>query len=174
MEGLLLHPTIFLSWVNPEEFPHDTNNGQDRDPCYKEFTRLYGNSQIEKYFIKEVIEKDIFKMSGNWKDKSIYCSLEKSNDFSDSVLNLQLVDQSQNLEYEITYLNSNSNFASVEIELLFKIIDQARGYKIAFTYILYKSIDESELRRKRSILTAANFQITESDKDTETWKYFAA
>lgn len=113
-------------------------------------------------------------MSGKWKDESIYCSLEKSYDFTESILNLQLVDLSENLEYEITYLNSTANLASVEIELLFKIIDQARGYKIALTYILYKSIDESEINRKRSILCAANFKIIESDKDTETWRYLAA
>lgn len=36
---------LFLSWVNPPEFPHNTNDGQDRDPAYNEFKRLLKNGE---------------------------------------------------------------------------------------------------------------------------------
>lgn len=55
---------LFLSWVNPAEFPHDTNNGQANDPCYNEFKRLLNNNQIETFRLTDFSES--FRKSKAW------------------------------------------------------------------------------------------------------------
>ncbi len=165
---------LFLSWVNPEEFPHDTNNGQDRDPCYKEFTRLLTNGLLESYQPEKPTSETVFEMSANWSDPNIYFKLIKPDDFAESYLNLQLISSENFLEYDITHFGSKSNSVDTELELLLKIVEQARGYNVSLTYFLYKVIDENEIHKQRSVLARANFQLIFEDQETETWQLIAS
>lgn len=157
---------IFLVWVNPEEFPHDTNNGQDRDPCYLEFSRLYRADKLEKYVPASITESE-FTISGTWGEEILYCSLKKGMSFTDSHLFLQAVGKN---EYEITHFSSQSAIYEEELEILLLMIDKARGYKVCFTYQLHLNIELIEIENKRSSLHEAGFELILTDEDSEFWQ----
>lgn len=161
---------IFLVWVNPEEFPHSTNDGQDRDPCYQEFSRLYRAKKLEKYVPVPITDSD-FTISGDWGEESLYCTLKKGVAFTDSHLCLHVVGKN---EYEITHFNSQSAIYEDELELLLLMIDKARGYKVCFTYQLQLNIEQIEVENKRLNLQKAGFELIIADEDYELWQKDAA
>lgn len=166
---------IFIVWINTDEFKHNTNDGQDRDPCYKEFIRLYRNFLLESFIPPKVEYKPsaspIFTFRGNWGDDGIYAKIIQENFFSEANLSLYRVldeDEIEKMdEYVIDFLNHNS-LPLADI-LLSEVVARAKTSNITLTFELYLNQPTATLYELRARLERNGFTIFASDSSMEVW-----
>lgn len=156
---------IHFVWVNSEDFPHDTNNGQANDPCYNEFTRLYRNQSLEKYTPEKIIEGK-YEQKQQWLSEQVYATYSEASAFSNCTMTLEVVGERA---YSILALYSNSLELNLESKLIAKLIESSKSYKISFSYDLYLgSADENAIR---TAFKENGFKCEAIDDGVERWFY---
>lgn len=158
---------VHFVWVNDETCLHDTNNGQENDPCYNEFTRLYNKGALPKY-IPEVENKGQYEQKTPWLSTEVYVTYKENKGFASCNMLLEATNERQ---YDIKHLYSNSTALSLESKLLAEMIESSKSFGITFTFDLYLGISASEQTRIREALITNGFKISETFVDMEKWIY---
>lgn len=158
---------VHFVWVNDENCLHDTNNGQENDPCYNEFTRLYNNGLLPKY-APEVESKEVYQQRGKWLSQEVYASLKDGAGFAEC--NMCLVETSER-EYEIRHLYSTSTTEPLETRLLARVIDSSKLFGISFLYDLLNTTSSEAQEPVRNALIECGFKLTDDTDGMEVWAY---
>lgn len=158
---------LFLTWVNPEEFPHDTNNGQDNDPCYNEFKRLNRTQRIERFQLREY--KDDFKRSTRWGSEFIQFILKRQlNGEITSKASSTAMRESKQGYYLLSSISVDDE--EVSVELLNKIIEEEDGRNYSLAFEIYLNWAPSRIEKHQRILRKCGFILSLSDGEIELWE----
>ena len=159
---------VHFVWVNPEEFPHNTNDGQENDPCYNEFTRLYNKQAFDKYVQEVAPAKDVYSQSAKWLSEQIYATLKSNSGFSQCSMQLEEVSEKT---YRILGIYSSSYIDSLERKLLSCVLDSAKPFRLSFLYDLYLGSSKETEDAIRKALLENSFKLKEKSEDLEVWHF---
>jgi hypothetical protein len=158
---------LHFSWVNNEECLHDTNNGQENDPCYKEFSRLYHSGKLPKYAPK-VEPEGSYQQKALWGSEAIYAFYKDQSGFADCHM---LLEPTPGLHYKITHLSSSSFESTHKRKLLSEVVATSKPYGASFNFELCKGVSLNEFHSIRPALIENKFELVKDFGDGESWVY---
>jgi hypothetical protein len=158
---------IHFVWVNDETCMHDTNNGQENDPCYNEFARLYNKGILPEY-VPPIEVKSNYEQRAPWLSKEVYASYKGPIGFASCNMFLEATSEK---EYCIRHIYSTTIEDALEKKLLAEVIKSSKPFGIVFQYDLYLGISDVEKNIIREALIENGFELSETFADMEQWIY---